>query len=284
MRQRQGKWHADVASILLLAAFVVLAYAIDAVLKPHLDGPGLIVLGIVLALVPAAIWLGFFYRRDRLEPEPRTMVVGVFLLGAFVASAVAIPLVDQVFDVGSWLHGSPVVQLLGAILLVGFTQEGLKYLSLRFSVYNSREFDERTDGVIYATAVGLGFATALNVAFVVGSGGVDLGNGTVRIVLTALAHAGFAGVMGYFLGRQKLEDRPIWWMPLGVSLAAVLNGLFFFLRTNTGGSGLGGPLDALAPWIGLALAAVLAIVVTAVLSRLMAGELAAAEASNAAST
>lgn len=210
------------------------------------------------------------------------MILGVFLLGAFVASAVAIPLVDQVFDVGSWLHGSLLVQLLGAVLLVGFTQEALKYLSLRFSVYNSREFDERTDGVIYATAVGLGFATALNVAFVVGSGGVDLGSGSVRIVVTALAHAGFAGVMGYFLGRQKLEDRPIWWMPLGVSIAAVLNGLFFFLRTNTGGSGLGGPLDAVAPWIGLAIAALLAIVVTAVLSRLMAGEIAAAEAANTA--
>ncbi|WP_371079223.1 PrsW family glutamic-type intramembrane protease, partial [Salmonella enterica] len=104
------------------------------------------------------------------------------------------------------------------------------YAAVRFSVYRSKEFDERTDGIIYATAAGLGFATALNISFVVGSGGVDLGLGAIRIVVTALAQASFAGIVGYFLAKEKLEGKPIWWMPFGVTLAAVLNGLFFFLR------------------------------------------------------
>ncbi len=160
------------------------------------------------------------------------MVVGVFILGALVATAISIPLVDQVFDVGAWLFESPLVHLAGGILIVGIIQEGLVYLTVRLSVYGSREFDERTDGIIYGTAVGLGLATALNVAFVVESGGVDLGTGAIRIVLTSLAHGSFGGVIGYFLGRQKFEVRPIWWMPAGVALAATLNGVFFFLRNH----------------------------------------------------
>lgn len=272
--ERKGGWQADVASIVLLVGFVVVVFAIDQLLQPRFSGTALTLIGLVLAIVPAAIWLGFFYRRDRFEPEPRTMVVGEFVLGLLVATAIGIPIVDQVFDVGSWLFASPLVHLAGSILIVGIVQEGLKYLTVRLSVYDSREFDERTDGIIYGTAVGLGFATALNVAFVVESGGVDLGTGTIRIVLTSLAHASFGGVIGYFLGRQKLEPRPIWWMPAGVALAAALNGIFFFLRSTVGRGTIEGPFDAIAPWIGLVMAAIMAAAVTAALSTLIRRDLA----------
>jgi RsiW-degrading membrane proteinase PrsW (M82 family) len=273
-RERRGGWQADVASVVLLVAFVIIVFVLDALIGDRLSGGALTFVGLLLAVVPAVVWLGFFYRRDRLEPEPRTMVLGVFVLGVLVSTAIAIPLIDQVFDVGSWLFASPLVHLLGGILIVGMVQEGLKYLTVRLSVYDSREFDERTDGIIYGTAVGLGFATALNVAFVVESGGVDLGTGAIRIVLTSLAHASFGGVIGYFLGRQKFEPRPIWWMPAGVALAATLNGVFFFLRTTVGRGTIEGPLQEVAPWIGLVLAAVLAAAVTAVLSTLIRRELA----------
>jgi RsiW-degrading membrane proteinase PrsW (M82 family) len=273
-RARRGGWQADVASIVLLVGFVVIVFAVDALVGARLSGTALTAVGLVLAAVPAVVWLAFFYRRDRLEPEPRTVVAGEFVLGMLVATAIGIPVVDQVFDVGSWLFASPLVHLAGGILVIGIVQEALKYLTVRLSVYNSREFDERTDGIIYGTAVGLGFATALNVAFVVESGGVDLGTGAIRIVLTSLAHASFGGVIGYFLGRQKFEPRPIWWMPAGVALAAILNGVFFFLRSTVGRGTIEGPLDAVAPWIGLILAALLAAAVTAVLSTLIRRELA----------
>ena len=275
-RERRGGWLADVASIVVLVGFVIVVFAFDQLLGERLSGTALTLIGLVLAVVPAVVWLGVFYRRDRLEPEPRTMVLGEFVLGLLVATAIGIPIVDQVFDVGSWLFTSPLVHLVGGILVVGVVQEGLKYLTIRLSVYGSREFDERTDGIIYGTAVGLGFATALNVAFVVESGGVDLGTGAIRIVLTSLAHASFGGVIGYFLGRQKFEPRPIWWMPAGVALAATLNGVFFFLRSTVGRGTIEGPLSAVAPWIGLLLAAILAGAVTAVLSRLIRRELAQA--------
>jgi RsiW-degrading membrane proteinase PrsW (M82 family) len=270
---RMGARAADVASIILLVAFVLVLYAVDAFVQPRIVDEALTVIGLILAIIPALVWLAFFYRQDRLEPEPRTMVVGVFLLGILVATAIATPLIDRVFDVGSWLFESPLVHLAGGILVVGVIQEGLKYLTLRLSVYDSREFDERTDGIIYGTAVGLGFATALNVAFVVESGGVDLGTGAIRIALTSLAHASFGGVVGYFLGRQKFEPRPIWWMPAGVALAAALNGAFFYLRSTVARGTIEDPLGAISPWVGLALAAILAAGITITLTTLTRREL-----------
>jgi len=257
-QERPSVWRAGLLQILGLIAFILVVELVVGLTDLTLDGWSLLIAGIVLALVPALLWLLFFYRQDRLEPEPKGAVVGVFVLGALLAQAVGIPLVEQVFDVRRWLSISTWSHIVGSILVVGFTQEFLKYAAVRYSIYPTLEFDERVDGVVYGTAAGLGYATMLNLRYVVDSGGVNLQAGVMRIVVTALAQASFAGLSGYFLGRAKFEDEPVWWLPGGVSLAALLNGLFTYLRgeiTTTGLTLSGGGVN---PWPGLILAALVA--------------------------
>jgi len=263
-RQRSSLWQADIASIVLLVLFVLAIFGLEAWLQPQFTSTTLIATGIVITFVPAVVWLAFFYRRDRLEPEPKHMIIQMFILGGLLASAVGIPVVENLFAVPDWLPGSPIwARLLGGFLIVGFTQEFLKYAAVRFSVYYSDEFDESIDGIIYTTAAAVGYATMLNINFVVASGGVDLGAGSIRIVLTTLAQASFAGISGYFLGRMKFEKRPLYWMPLGLTIAAALNSLFYFLRGTLTQAGF----STANSWIGLLLAAALAGIVTWFLSR-----------------
>ena len=267
--QRRSVWSSLVSSFIVLAVFLLLAYGIDWLVKPSFSPFWLLITGIIMALIPAAAWIYFFYRQDQREPEPKGMVLQVFVLGSLLAAAVGIPLLDKVFTVSSWVYSNLVTHLLGGILVIGFTQEFLKLIAVRFSVYDSPEFDERTDGVIYATAAGLGYATILNIAFIVNSGGVDLGMGAIRVVLTALAQASFAGITGYFLSSEKLDKRPVWWLPLGLVIAAVLNGLFFYLYgtlTRPVISLAGGQVN---PWWGLILAVVVAAATAGALSWLI---------------
>jgi RsiW-degrading membrane proteinase PrsW (M82 family) len=258
---------ADLISILALVVFVVVVFALDSLLNPQFSGFSLVLTGVILALVPAVIWLAFFYRRDRMEPEPKGMVLQVFALGGLLAAAIGIPVVDGLFAVDEWLSSSTLAHILGAIFVIGFTQEFLKYAAVRFSVFGSNEFDEPVDGIVYATAAGLGYAAVLNIAFVVDSGGVDLAVGVIRITVTSLAHASFAGVVGYFLGQEKFGVRPAWWTALGVALAAVLNGLFFYLRSTITRGSLSVSGGGVQRWLGFVLAAILATVVTLLLSR-----------------
>jgi RsiW-degrading membrane proteinase PrsW (M82 family) len=238
--------------------FVGIIYGLDALIKPVLTGTGLILAGVILALFPAVIWMGFFYLQDRLEPEPKGYILGVFLLGAILASAVGIPLIDNLFQVSKWIYTDTAATILGSILVVGFIQEFLKYAAVRYTIYPSQEFDEATDGVIYATAVGLGYATVLNIQYVVASGGAALGSSVIRMVVVALAQASFAGITGYFLGRAKFEHKPWWWMPGGLTIAAVGNGLFNWLRGLIVQRGINLSGAATNPWLGLMLAAVVA--------------------------
>ena len=243
-----------------LVVYVAIVYALDLFLKPVLAGPELIAAGIVLALLPALIWMVFFYLQDRLEPEPKGYVLGVFLLGAILASAVGIPLVDNFFQASKWIYTNTAATILGSILVVGFTQEFLKFAAVRYTIYSSQEFDEATDGVIYGTAAGLGYATVLNVQYVIANGGVALGSSVIRMVIVALAQASFAGITGYFLGRAKFEHKAWWWMPAGLTIAAVANGLFNWLRGLLVQRGISLTGATSNPWLGLVLAAVVATI------------------------
>jgi len=100
-----------------------------------------------------------------------------------------------------------------------------------------------------------------------------LTQGAVNTVVNTLAHACFAGVLGYALGRAKFSTAP----PLhrGLSLcgglvaAAVLNGVFNVLEEKVALAGMGG-----AAWRSLGWAAGFAAVVFFVVSLLMRRQLA----------
>jgi RsiW-degrading membrane proteinase PrsW (M82 family) len=266
---RSSVWRSSAVTLIALLIFAVLVIVVALVAKPELEGTALIAVGIGLALVPAAIWMVFFYLQDLLEPEPKRYVILVFVVAALLASAVGMPVIRGLFKVQDWLGYSLLVTLLGSILVIGFVQEFLKYAAVRYSVYMLPEFDERMDGILYGTAAGLGYATMLNIYYVVNSGGVNLEVGIVRIVVTALAQASFAGITGYFLARAKFEDEPVWWLALGLTIAAVLNGLFSVLlggvtRTRAVLTG-----EMATPWYGLVLAALFAGAILVVLLALM---------------
>lgn len=237
-QNRRGMWLAMLVLIIGLAAFVAGIFFAAPALRTNLQGPWLTIAGLLVALVPAAVWLSVFYLQDRAEPEPKQFVLGVFILGVLLAAAAGQPLIQDVFGVNRWAGSSLFLQLLAGTCIVGITQEFLKYAAVRYSIFRSVEFDERIDGIIYGAAAGLGYATFLNVQYVLQNGGVDLGIGAVRIAVIALAHASFAGVTGYFLGRAKFENRGPFWLPAGLLLAAILNGVVSTLLKEITRSGL----------------------------------------------
>jgi RsiW-degrading membrane proteinase PrsW (M82 family) len=252
---RSGLWIAIGISVLGLLVFTGIFNFLLPNLGANLGEFALILLGLIFSLVPAALWLVFFYQFDRLEPEPKQMVFNVFVLGALIAGALHAPLVNGLFGFRDWQYNSWWAHLLGGILIVGVIEQALVYLAVRFSVFDHPDFDERVDGVIYAIAAGLGMATIYNFQYVVGSRGVDLDIGSIRMVVNALAYASFSGVLGYFIGQMRFEKVPIYYMPVGLLSAAAFNGLFFFLLDRTFSGGLN-----YNPWSDLIFAAAIAVI------------------------
>lgn len=253
----------DIIAFVALVTFVAIVVVVDRWLKPVLDGSLLLVIGVVLALIPALLWMFMFYQLDSAEPEPVTDVAKIFIVGLALASAIGIPLTDQFFRIHDWLYRDALTAALGSVFIIGGVEAFIVFATVRFFIYDEPEFDERSDGVVYGTAAGLGYATALNLQFILANHGVALGSGEIFVAETALAHAALGGLLGYFLGKAKMQHEPIWWLPIGFVIAMALNGLFYILRgqVEEASSGLfsGAQLPSFA---GLLLSGLLAIVVS----------------------
>ena len=262
-KPNRGFWRAGLFQIVIMGVFS----AVDALLASNLGAINrtvLVIVGLFLAVVPSALWLIFFYRQDRLEPEPKTRIAQVFLLGLILTDVLAFRLFNDWFQLPRWALAQTFTSLLADILVVGFTMQAIAYAAVRLVVYDTPEFDERMDGIVYGTVAGLGAATLLNLHYVIDNDGVALGPGVIHVVTTALAQASFSGLMGYFMAQAKFEHKPSWWVPLGVAIAAVLNGLFTWLMSEISASGL-----TVQPWRSLVLGLVVALVVFGVLLALM---------------
>lgn len=242
-----------------LLGFVVITWLVQLVAgldKPIHVGAWLAAL---LAGVPAVLWLGFFYLMDRHEPEPKRLVAGVSILGALIAGPLADfvqyqvvpPYALEMQSVGAFALD----RMLYAMFVQGLSQELCKYAVVRYTVYTSREFDEPMDGIVYMMACGTGFAVWTNYHQLSAQGhSVHLAAGVAKAVVMTLAHASFAGALGYVLGRAKFSRRsaPIRGLMLfgGLVIAAVLNGQFASVEASVIPAGM-----TVEPWRGIGVAA-----------------------------
>jgi RsiW-degrading membrane proteinase PrsW (M82 family) len=252
-----------------LVGFVIVAWLVEIVAGLHRPvdlGP---LLAAVMAGIPAVFWLGFFYLMDRHEPEPKQLVIGVCVLGALVAAPLADFLQFQaVPPVALEVHGVSTLSLdhvLYAVLIAGLAQEMCKYAVVRYTIYMSREFDEPMDGIVYMMACGTGFAVWVNYHRLSGQGNqVYLSTGAAQAVVTTLAHASFAGALGYVMGRAKFSRRsaPVRGvlLMLGLLGAAALNGQFALVKNWIETEGM-----KQHPWRGVGYAAACASAVFAVI-------------------
>jgi RsiW-degrading membrane proteinase PrsW (M82 family) len=250
---RRSIWVSSLITLLGLAIFIGIA----AVIPWPAGTMGRSLLGVFLALVPAVIWLVFFYQQDRAEPEPERLVIRMFVFGALAAAAVSV--VSQDIDKTIGQYSNLIVRLLLTIFSISLLQEVLKVAMVRYVLLGTNEFDEYPDGIVYGLASGLGFATILTITFVLRSSGVIPLAGAIRAVNNALVHGALGAVSGYYLGRVKFDGKKLSWMAQGLAIVTVVNGLYRVL-----GDELSNTL-VFTPWYGLGAAAVLAIVAVAVL-------------------
>tara|TARA_B110001454_G_C12715558_1_gene432433 strand:+ start:2380 stop:3054 length:675 start_codon:yes stop_codon:yes gene_type:complete len=186
---------------------------------------------LLLAISPAIIIILYIYFKDKFEKEPIHFLVKNFLLGATVSVLITlafggfasklIPLVDE---------SSVFQQFLKAFIVVALVEEFSKYLVIRYYSQRSKEYNEPFDGVVYAVLVSMGFATLENVLYVFQYG---VSTGVLRAFTAVPAHATFAILMGYFMGKAKFSKNRIVLNLMGLFFATLFHGAYdFFLFIN----------------------------------------------------
>ena len=152
---------------------------------------------LAIATAPGVAIGLYIYLKDKHEREPIGLLIKAFMYGmlstllTFIISipiSSMIPIDEQ--DIGE--------QAIHAFLLVALIEEFSKFVFLRGVLYRNKNFNEPFDGIVYSVMVGMGFATLENILYV-SDGGV--GTAILRMFTAVPAHASFAILMGYFLGK-----------------------------------------------------------------------------------
>ena len=184
-------------SIIVTALYVVLLYPL--VLIDILNLYDLVLVS--LSIFPGFLIMSLIYNLDEQDKEPLWLLAIAFILGA----------VNLHLDINilEYLLSSKDVQnnfLSTGIeaLTVSTTEETLKFLVVMLIIYPNKYFDEPFDGIVYSVFVGMGFATAENLTFVLqGSASLAL----MRMISAVPAHFVFAVIMGYYLGKAKSNKK-----------------------------------------------------------------------------
>jgi RsiW-degrading membrane proteinase PrsW (M82 family) len=188
---------------------------------------------LALAIAPGLAICVYIFLRDQFNREPRKRLIICFFLGILSAliAAIAEPLLIGHFQL------DPAESILSAFLIafvmVALVEEWSKYIMVRFYAFGKPEFDEPFDGIVYSVMVSMGFATVENIAYVMQYG---YGTAIMRMFLSVPAHACFAIIMGYYMGKAKFAGRRRRLVLMaGLFWAVFWHGsydLFLFLREN----------------------------------------------------
>jgi len=187
-------------------------------------------------IAPAIFWFLYFYYKDRFQPEPvrnlgLTYILG-FITGIFCLKFYGLLHLIGLTDDPSALMLSNRIQFLGYSLVVsGLVEEIFKFLPFIFVIIKFREFDEKTDGIIYASIIALGFASYENLGYLGNLEGFELYG---RAFASPLTHTLFASIWGHTIGTAQIRKKSIFKASLtGILLAAFFHGMFNFFTTSS---------------------------------------------------
>lgn len=168
---------------------------------------------LVLPVLLSLAWLFYIRRLDRAKPEPIWLMLVTYVLGGFSSEAAAggerylktVLLardLDFVPQEGAWADFPRT--WLSFVLGVALLEEGAK-LAATFFATRRREFDEPVDGMVYAMAAALGFATAENILFFT-QARLAPDTVTLRAFVALPTHMLLASIWGYGLGYKLLDE------------------------------------------------------------------------------
>jgi RsiW-degrading membrane proteinase PrsW (M82 family) len=179
--------------------------------------------------IPALVAMWIVDRLDRKRPEPaRTR-----RLVAFIGMLSVIPALILEIGVGSTLGEQipPPMTYQGAtftaFVIAAAIEEACKIGVVYWVVWRRPEFDERMDGIVYASRAGLGFALVENVFYLLKQEtlGGQLTTWILRAVLAVPGHAMWTGMIGAMAARRRFDGKGLGLLG-GYLLAVAFHGAY----------------------------------------------------------
>jgi len=196
--------------------------------------PITLALSLLFGIIPSFLWLLFWLREDRENPEPRGLLFLTFICGMF-AVILVLPIQKFINDVFTDQNT--------LLVLWVASEEVLKLAAVFVIALSTHRIAKPVGFPIYFMTGALGFAAlenALFLAYPIGLNDptVSLLTGNLRFLGATLLHSVASGMMGIMLGLAFFQTRFIKIISLGFGLilAIALHAAFNFFIMNSASS------------------------------------------------
>lgn len=186
--------------------------------------PRVLWIALITGIIPTLMWLFFWLREDRFNPEPPGLLILTFLAGA-----VSVFLILPLAHVAEYFGIKDTQQL----LFYAAAEETIKLLIVVIIDFSSTHLDEPIDYAIYLITGALGFAMMENVLFLTRPELQDnisfiIETGTLRFLGASILHAVLAAILGIILGFVFYKRRitRIRFMLAGLMIVTILHTIF----------------------------------------------------------
>ena len=183
---------------------------------------------VCLALLPGILIIIYIIRKDKVEKEPRGLVLKLVLFGAL--SCLPAIFFETFMEGGMPINANSFqTAVYDAFLVAALCEEICKFGLMFLGSWWSKAFNYRFDGIVYGVCVAVGFAMLENVEYVLAYG---FETAIVRAFLAVPLHA-FCGVfMGVFYSYMKkasIDGRPagvIGFLILTLGVPMLIHGVY----------------------------------------------------------
>ncbi len=187
--------------------------------------PKILGLAFLGGIIPSLLWLWFWLKEDKKNPEPKGILAMVFIAGMIA--------VIFVLPIQKFIQGNIDSHELQFILWAG-AEEIIKYLAVIAVLYKTTYADEAVDWPIYMITAALGFAALENMLFLIkplsmSENAVSLLTGQFRFLGSTLLHTVSSGILGIALGISlHMKRLKKLYLVAGFILAIALHSVFNF--------------------------------------------------------
>lgn len=181
--------------------------------------------------LPALLAMWWVDRHDRARPEPvrlrrRAAIFGMLSAVPAIGLGFALSAVTpRVLFAGNTVESAAFRAFVGAALC----EEVCKFIAMYLAVWKKAEFDERMDGLVYASRAGLGFALVENMLYMLGQQDAKaaLITWVMRALLSVPGHLMWSGICGALAARRRFDHKGTG-LAGGLFWAVLLHGLYDF--------------------------------------------------------
>lgn len=179
---------------------------------------------LLTGVAPALVWLFFWLREDRFQPEPRGLLILTFIAGALTVFLIT-PIDEFAKHIG--IMGTERIFFFAAV------EELAKFFVVFLIDFNSSYLDEPIDYAVYLITGAIGFAAMENVLFLLEPSlqqniSFVIETGMLRFLGATILHSVLAAILGIIIGFvfYKKKRTKILFGILGIGIVIILHTLF----------------------------------------------------------